>query len=66
MLGVEKPVHYKGKRVDTVRRFSDTLLMFLLKARRPDIHRERFDHTLAGRDGSPLIVRWQSEAEAKS
>ena len=43
-LGVEEPVYYKGERVDTIRRYSDVLLIFLLKARRPDVYRERFDH----------------------
>ena len=43
-VGVEEPVHYQGKRVDTIRRYSDTLLIFLLKARRPDVYRERLDH----------------------
>ena len=63
---VEEPVHYQGERVDTIRRYSDTLLIFLLKARRPETYRERFDHTLAGPDGGALVVRWQTDAEAKS
>lgn len=41
--GVEKPVHYKGRRVDTVREYSDTLLIFLAKARMPDKYRERVE-----------------------
>ena len=65
-VGVEEPVFYQGERVDMIRRYSDTLLIFLLKARRPEVYRERFDHTLAGPNGGPLIVRWQNEAEAKS
>ncbi len=43
--GVEKPVHYRGERIDTVREFSDVLLIFLLKARRPEKYRERFEHS---------------------
>ena len=43
-LGVEEPVFYQGERVDTIRRYSDTLLIFLLKARRPNVYRERIDH----------------------
>lgn len=34
--GVEKPVYYGGSQVGTVRTYSDTLGMFLLKARRPE------------------------------
>ena len=38
---VDKPVHYKGERVDTIREYSDALLMFLLRGHRPNIYRER-------------------------
>ena len=64
--GVDEPVHYQGKKVDTIRRYSDTLLIFLLKARRPEMYRERVDHSLTGPNGGPLVVRWQNETEAKS
>lgn len=46
--GVTKPVHYKGERVDEVQEYSDTLLMFLLKGRRPDKFRERHDVAVSG------------------
>jgi hypothetical protein len=62
-FGVEEPVYYQGQRVDTIRRFSDTLLIFLLKARRPEVYRERFDHTLAAPGGGPVVVRWQTDAD---
>jgi hypothetical protein len=65
-VGVSEPVFYKGEAVGTIQKYSDTLLIFLLKARRPDVYRERFDHTLAGPDGAPLVVRWQTDVEAKS
>ena len=39
--GVEEPVFYQGKKCGTVRKFSDTLLMFRLKALAPDKYRER-------------------------
>ncbi len=42
--GVEKPVGwYKGKPGGTVRLYSDVLLMFLLKALRPEKYRERVE-----------------------
>lgn len=40
--GVNEPVYYQGKRVGAVRRYSDVLLMFLIKKERP-----------AYRDGRP-------------
>jgi hypothetical protein len=54
VLGVEEPVYHQGKLIDHVRRYSDTLLIFLLKARRPEVYREnhRVEHT--GPDGGPI------------
>jgi hypothetical protein len=40
MDGVDKPVFYKGQRCGYVREYSDTLLIFTLKARRPEKYRE--------------------------
>lgn len=39
--GTEEPVFYKGDEVGYVRKYSDPLTMFLLKAHRPDKYRER-------------------------
>jgi hypothetical protein len=33
--GVERPVFQRGQQVGTIREYSDRLLMFMLKARRP-------------------------------
>ena len=42
--GIEEPVGwYKGEAGGTVRRYSDNLLMFLLKGARPERYRERYD-----------------------
>lgn len=38
--GVEEPVFQKGEIVGHVRKYSDTLLIFLLKARKPEKYRE--------------------------
>jgi hypothetical protein len=38
--GVEEPIVYQGEITNTVRRYSDTLLIFLLKARRPEKFRD--------------------------
>jgi hypothetical protein len=55
-VGVERPVYYKGERVDVLREYSDTLLMFLLRARKPEIYREQhvLEHT--GPGGGPVEV----------
>lgn len=37
MVGVEKPVYYGGKTCGVIRNYSDTLGMFLLKCRRPNV-----------------------------
>lgn len=42
--GVDKPVFYRGGRCGLIREYSDTLLIFLLKGKRPDVYRERVDH----------------------
>lgn len=39
--GTLRPVFYEGKVCGHVREFSDTLLIFMLKARRPEKYRER-------------------------
>lgn len=40
-IGVDEPVFYQGVPVGSVRRYSDTLLIFLLKGARPQTYRER-------------------------
>lgn len=50
--GVQEPVYYKGKIVGHVLKYSDVMLIFLLKAARPEKFRERFEHT--GKDGGPI------------
>ena len=50
--GCIEPVFYKGRECGGVKKYSDTLLIFMLKARRPERFRERFEHT--GANGQPL------------
>lgn len=47
--GVNKPVFQGGKRVGVICEYSDALLMFLLKGKRPRVFRERMDHTHNGK-----------------
>jgi hypothetical protein len=46
--GVDKPIYYKGCKVDTVKEYSDTLLIFLLKGKRPTVYKDRTDITSNG------------------
>jgi hypothetical protein len=41
--GVQEPVFYKGDMIAKIRKFSDRLLEFGLKGKRPEVYRERFD-----------------------
>jgi hypothetical protein len=52
--GVTKPIHYKGVKVDTVREYSDTLLMFLLKGRRRKVFGDKSQLELTGANGGPV------------
>ena len=51
--GTEEPVFYQGLIVGHVRKFSDQLLIELLRARRPDKYRQRQEIRHAG-DAAPL------------
>lgn len=41
--GRDDPVYWNGHQIGSVRKYSDLLLIFLLKAKRPDVYRERYD-----------------------
>lgn len=41
--GVEEPILYKGEVVKTIKKYSDTLLIFLLKGALPEVYRERYE-----------------------
>jgi hypothetical protein len=59
MDGVEEPRFYEGEICVHVRKYSDTLMIFLLKARRPEKYGDKAqtDHT------GNLTVRWLEEGE---
>jgi len=50
--GVNKPVFYLGEKCGAIREYSDTLLIFLLKANDPEKYRER--HEITGPRGGPI------------
>lgn len=63
--GVDEPAFYQGGICGHVRKYSDTLLIFLLKARRPDKYRERHSHEHTGKDGGPIEVSDARESLAR-
>ena len=54
--GVEKPVFQKGIQVGAIREYSDVLLMFLLRARRPEKYRETRGIGVKTPDGTQVIL----------
>lgn len=59
--GIDKPIYYEGKRIDTLKEYSDTLLIFLLKGALPDVYRERME--LTGDRTRPLTVQIVQEGD---
>ena len=57
--GWDEPVFHKGEECGTVRKFSDTLLIVLLKAHRPEKYQERRQVEHTGKDGKPIEVDCQ-------
>ncbi|MFV0679999.1 terminase [Ottowia sp.] len=52
--GFDEPVVYQGAITDTVKKYSDTLLIFLLKGGKPEKYRERAE--ISGPGGGPIEV----------
>lgn len=53
--GVDEPVGwYKGEAGGVVRRYSDTLLIFLLKGRKPDVYGDKHQIEHTGKGGGPI------------
>lgn len=61
--GTEKPVYQGGRMVGTVREYSDTLLIFMLKARRPEKFKDRVSQELMGKGGGPIETKDVSARE---
>lgn len=52
--GTLRPVFQGGKKVGEVLEYSDTLIIFLLKARRPDVYRDHAKVVVSGDPGAPV------------
>ncbi len=55
--GVKRPVYQGGQCVGYVREYSDTLLIFMLKAHRPGEYREKVSLEHTGAEGGPVVIR---------
>jgi hypothetical protein len=55
--GIDKPVYHDGIKIDTIKQYSDTLLIFLLKGGRPQKYRDYVKHEVTGRDEGPIRIR---------
>ena len=53
--GVPEPVFYRGKIAGHVQKYSDTLLIFLLKNRKPKIYGDKIKQEVVGKDEAPLF-----------
>ena len=54
--GVEEPVYQGGRLVGHVRKYSDTLLIFLLKGAKPEKYRENVKQEISGAGGGPVQI----------
>jgi hypothetical protein len=63
-VGVDEPVYQGGRQVGSVRKYSDTLLIFLLKGGRPSKYRERVDVSLDVRGVIERLTDDPGEREA--
>jgi hypothetical protein len=64
--GVAKPVYQKGELVGHVREFSDTLLIFMLKARKPEVYRENVRVEHSGGLNNRTVVEIPDDEERRS
>jgi len=60
--GVDQPIYHLGNKIDTVKKYSDTLLIFLLKAHRPEKYRERQE--ISGPNGGPILTENLTDLDA--
>lgn len=53
--GWDEPVFYRGLMQGHVHKYSDTLLIFMMKGAMPDKYRDRIEHT--GANGGPILIK---------
>ncbi|MGE4442718.1 MAG: hypothetical protein AB7D27_14695 [Desulfomicrobium sp.] len=62
--GMSKPIFYKGKKCGVIREFSDTLLIFRLKALKPEVYKDRSETNHTG-NVTVEIVRFGQGQDSK-
>ncbi|MCZ7539729.1 MAG: terminase [Anaerolineae bacterium] len=55
--GVEEPIYQRGEYCGTINRYSDTLLIFLLKSHKPEVYNRPQRQEITGRDGGAVTIR---------
>lgn len=63
--GVDEPVYYKGEVCGTVRKYSDTLLIVLLKGTKPEKYRENIRQETVGDGGGAVKIDHDFESLRK-
>lgn len=63
VAGVDEPVWHQGVMVGTQKRYSDSLLQFLLKGRRRKVFGDKQEIT--GADGAPLVPELDEDERAR-
>lgn len=61
--GFTEPIFFQGVQCGEVRKYSDLLLIFMLKARRPNVYRENIRHEHGGLDDRPISIHAVSDEE---
>lgn len=61
--GVEEPVYQGGKEVGRIQRYSDTLMVLLLKGHKPQKFRERISSEVSGPNGGPIPIHNLTDEE---
>lgn len=64
--GVDEPIYQQGVQVGTVRKYSDTLAMFLLKSHDPAKYRDNARMEVTGAEGGPVEFAQVDDAAAAS
>jgi hypothetical protein len=64
--GTARPVFYQGEKCGEIQEYSDTLLIFRLKALKPDVYADRSKHELAGKDGGPIQFENMTEEQVEN
>lgn len=64
--GVDRDIFYQGEKIGTETNYSDSLLMFILKGRKPEKYRENSKVELGGVGGGPLVIEVDFVQEKRS